>query len=248
MSARLLFISDLHLQESRPDISAALMRFLADNHGRCESLYILGDLFEVWLGDDAGNSLTEQVAAALQAMADSGTRVYLMHGNRDFLIGEDYARACGARLLADPTVIDTPIGPVLLSHGDALCTDDVEYQAFRAQVRDPAWQQAFLARSVPERIAFASQAREQSRQATATKTDAIMDVNQAAVSELMSRFHQTRLLHGHTHRPAQHALKIPGQQQPGWRLVLGDWDRLGWFGEITASGVALHNFALQPDS
>lgn len=246
MSQRLLFISDLHLQDSRPDISTALLDFLTRNHGRCDALYILGDLFEVWLGDDAGNALSEQVAAALQAFAAGGTAVYLMHGNRDFLIGRDFAAACGAQLLPDPSVIETPIGPVLLSHGDALCIDDVEYQAFRSQVRDPAWQQAFLARSVPERIAFASQAREQSKQATAAKTDEIMDVNQTAVTELMTSHRQTRLLHGHTHRPAQHELTLPGQQEPGWRLVLGDWDKLGWFAEITAAGVALHNFPLAP--
>ena len=185
MPERLLFISDLHLEDARPDITDALLRFLAEQTGQCRALYILGDLFEVWIGDDAWDPLAQRVAAALWAFAEAGAQVFLMHGNRDFLLGDEFASACGGRLLPDPSVIDTPLGPLLLSHGDALCTDDVDYQKFRRQVRDPAWQQAFLARGISERRAFADQARQQSKQATADKAAGIMDVNQDAVCDFL---------------------------------------------------------------
>lgn len=248
MSERLLFISDLHLEAARPDITSALLNFLADNTGRCSALYILGDLFEVWIGDDAWDDPAPRVAAALKAFSENGSKVYLMHGNRDFLMGSTFAEACAAELLPDPTVIDTSAGPVLLSHGDALCTDDVEYQAFRQQVRNPQWQQAFLARGLSERRAFAAQAREQSKAATAGKAAGIMDVNQQALQEFMQQEQQYQLLHGHTHRPAQHPLEfqqpIQGQKQ-GWRLVLGDWDKSLWYAEISAGELRLEQRTFQ---
>ncbi|MEX2469360.1 MAG: UDP-2,3-diacylglucosamine diphosphatase [Pseudohongiellaceae bacterium] len=247
MSERLLFISDLHLDAGREDITRTLLDFLNRETGHCTALYILGDLFEVWLGDDARDDIAHRVAAALAAFATAGAAVYLMHGNRDFLLGDDYARACGATLLPDPHVIATPVGEVLLSHGDALCTDDTEYQRFRAQVRDPQWQQTFLARGISERRAFAEQARQQSREATAGKSMDIMDVNAKAVERLLRETGQTRLLHGHTHRPASHDLTfdspIAGATE-GWRLVLGDWHRQGWYGEIGDDGVRLERFPL----
>jgi UDP-2,3-diacylglucosamine hydrolase len=247
VAERLLFISDLHLQESRPDISAALFRFLERNTGRCDALYILGDLFEVWIGDDAWDSLAQRVAAALKAFSENGARIYLMHGNRDFLMGSDFASACGAELLADPTVIRSSAGSIILSHGDALCVDDQDYQAFRQQVRDPRWQAAFLARSLSERRAFAEQARQQSKQATAGKDMGIMDVNNDAVSELLQAQQQSRLLHGHTHRPARHSIRldpaIAGESE-GWRLVLGDWDNKLWYAEINDGEITLNEQAL----
>lgn len=242
MSERLLFISDLHLQTSRPELTQGLLDFLGRESGRCQALYILGDLFEVWLGDDAADALAQEVASALRDFAAAGSQVYLMHGNRDFLLGDAWAQSAGAELLPDPVVIDTPIGEVLLSHGDSLCTDDVDYQQFRKQVRDPAWQSAFLAKSVPERIEFARQAREQSKEATADKAMAIMDVNQQAVVELMSAHQQSRLIHGHTHRPDEHALTVAGN--PAWRLVLGDWGKQGWVAHISEAGVNLSSFDL----
>jgi UDP-2,3-diacylglucosamine hydrolase len=247
VSERLLFISDLHLQETRPDITEALLRFLNEQTGQCQALYILGDLFEMWIGDDAWEPLAQRVAAALKAFADAGARVYLMHGNRDFLIGDQFAAACGAELLPDPSVIDSALGPLLISHGDALCTDDVDYQNFRRQVRDPAWQQAFLARGLSERRAFAEQARQQSRQATAGKDAGIMDVNQDAVHRCLATHQQCRLLHGHTHRPDFHeiALSEPIQgQTKAWRLVLGDWDRQAWFADLDNNGVELKRMPL----
>ncbi len=249
MSNRLLFISDLHLEDSRPDITEGLLKFLEHESGRCSALYILGDLFEVWLGDDADDALARRIAAALSAFAAAGSAVYLMHGNRDFLLGEDYAARCGATLLADPFLLESELGPVLLSHGDALCTDDVDYQAFRAQVRNPAWQQQFLAQPLAARRAFAEQARAQSRTATAQKTMDIMDVNQTAVRELMQANGVQRLLHGHTHRPAKHSLDAEnpadiGNSDSAWRLVLGDWNQSGWYAEISATGVKLESFPL----
>lgn len=249
MPDRLLFISDLHLEDSRPDITDALLRFLAGQTGQCQALYILGDLFEVWIGDDAWDPLAQRVAAALRAFTEAGAQVYLMHGNRDFLLGEDFASACGARLLPDPSVIDTPLGPLLLSHGDALCTDDVDYQNFRRQVRDPAWQQAFLAQGISERRAFADQARQQSKQATADKDAGIMDVNQDAVQDFLLSHQQCRLLHGHTHRPDFHEIALPEPvqgQTDAWRLVLGDWDRQAWFADLDANGVELKRLPLTP--
>lgn len=242
MSDRLLFISDLHLQTSRPELTRGLLDFLGRESGRCQALYILGDLFEVWLGDDAADALAQEVATALRDFVAAGSQVYLMHGNRDFLLGAAYAQSAGAELLPDPVVISTPIGEVLLAHGDSLCTDDVDYQQFRAQVRNPAWQTAFLAKSVPERIEFARQAREQSKEATADKAMAIMDVNQQAVVELMSAHQQSRLIHGHTHRPDEHALTVDGNS--AWRLVLGDWGKQGWVAEISDAGVNLSSFDL----
>ena len=244
MSARQLFISDLHLEASRPDITAGLLQFLRRESGRCSALYILGDLFEVWLGDDAADELAQQVSEALESFAGAGADVYIMHGNRDFLLGNDFAESCAARLLPDPTVIATDLGPVILSHGDSLCTDDVEYQAFRSQVRNPGWQAHFLAQPLADRIAFAEQARAQSRNATASKSAEIMDVNSEAVQELLRNQGQPRLLHGHTHRPAKHSLQKSGDGQESWRLVLGDWDKQGWFAEIQGESATLHSFPL----
>jgi len=247
LSGRLLFISDLHLDASREDITRTLLDFLNRETGRCAALYILGDLFEAWLGDDAADGIGRRVAAALSAFADAGADVYLMHGNRDFLLGHGFARACGATLLPDPKVIATPVGEVLLSHGDALCTDDTDYQRLRAQVRDPAWQRQFLARGLSERRAFADEARRQSREATAGKSMEIMDVNPGAVERLLRETGQTRLLHGHTHRPARHELAFDpplADAHTGWRLVLGDWHSQGWFAEISDAGVRLERFPL----
>lgn len=247
MSRRQLFISDLHLQASRPDITLGLTRFLEAQRGNCDELYILGDLFEAWLGDDAMDALAARVAGALSDFAAAGADVYLMHGNRDFLLGERFAAACGATLLPDPSLIDTPIGSLLISHGDALCTDDVDYQRFRTVVRQEAWQKEFLARPLEARIAFAREARQKSREATAGKAEEIMDVNADAVQALLTTQQQSRLLHGHTHRPAMHEFQPDedlDEASGGWRLVLGDWDRQGWYAEITADGPRLEHFPL----
>jgi len=216
-----LFISDLHLDDSRPRIVELFEQFLRTDARSAKDLYILGDLFESWIGDDDDSALAARVADDLRACADAGTRIHFMHGNRDFLVGADYAQRAGMTLLEDPTVIELNGEPTLLMHGDTLCTDDVEYQKFRSLVRDPAWQAQFLARPLAERRAFAAQARGESRRQTKQKPAEIMDVNPAAVESAMRARGVRRLLHGHTHRPATHQLLLDGAQAE--RLVLGDW-------------------------
>ncbi len=244
----LLFISDLHLETGRPDITRALLDFLARRAGRCRALYILGDLFEVWIGDDEPSALADQVAAALRAFADAGAAVRLMRGNRDFLLGEDFARRCGARMLEEPHLLETAAGRVLLLHGDSLCVDDADYMAFREMVRDPAWQADFLARPLPERRRFAERARAESRERSAGKDAAIMDVNAAAVLGLIGESGCARLIHGHTHRPAVHDIDL---ERPvdgavrATRLVLGDWDRQGWCAELDGADLSLRRFPLE---
>ena len=247
MKPPILFISDLHLQESRPDITAGLLHFLADHAGQCQTLFILGDLFEVWLGDDESTALSRQVAAALRRFQQQGSSLYLLHGNRDFLLGPDYAEQCGAELIEEPHVLRTADGNHLLVHGDSLCTDDVDYMQFRASVRNQQWQQEFLARPLAARREFARQAREQSRAATAGKAMTIMDVNQDAVLKLLRDQQLSSLIHGHTHRPAIHQLvldpPIAGHTRAS-RLVLGDWDQSGWYARLTDTQLTLHSFPL----
>jgi UDP-2,3-diacylglucosamine hydrolase len=216
-----VFISDLHLDAERPHIVDLYTRFLAEQARHADALYILGDLFESWIGDDDDTLLATRVAHALCGLSDSGVPVYFMHGNRDFLLGADYVQRCGLTLLEDPALIDLGGERTLLMHGDTLCTDDVEYQKFRTLVRNPAWQQSFLAKPLAERRAFAAQARGESRKQTAMKPAEIMDVNQGAVESTMRQHGVRRLIHGHTHRPATHQFDLGGKAAE--RIVLGDW-------------------------
>ncbi|MDP6653013.1 MAG: UDP-2,3-diacylglucosamine diphosphatase [Gammaproteobacteria bacterium] len=246
MPGRILFISDLHLEESRPNITAALLQFLASNQGSCSALYILGDLFDVWIGDDEQSELITEISGALRAFADTGPSVHILHGNRDFLIGEAFASTCGAQLIFEPFLLDTDAGTIVLLHGDSLCIDDVDYMQFRETVRHGSWQQEFLAKSLEERRAFAEQARQQSQQATAQKDAAIMDVNAEAVLQLCRETRQSILIHGHTHRPAVHKLHFDDPVNGcgvGTRVVLGAWDTQGWYGEISGTGIQLHTLA-----
>lgn len=243
LSSRQLFISDLHLETARPDITRTLLQFLLDQQGACTDLFILGDLFEVWIGDDDPSPLAETVATALHQFSAAGAKVHLMHGNRDFLLGADYARRCGADLIQEPYLLATASSPVLLLHGDILCRDDADYQQFRLLVRAPAWQQEFLARSLVERREFADQARQQSRSATASKAMDIMDVNPQAVEELLQSKGQLKLLHGHTHRPAIHQLDLANGEQ-ATRIVLGSWEQQAWYASSDDSGIQLHHFPL----
>jgi len=208
----------------------------------CDALYILGDLFESWIGDDDATPLSDEIAQALSNFQQSGADIYLMHGNRDFLLGNEYASRCGARIIPDSTTIDTPIGSALVLHGDDLCIDDVEYMQFRDLVRQDAWQQDFLSKALGERRAFAEQARQQSQQATAAKDNAIMDVNLTAVEQRLQESQQSLMIHGHTHRPHIHELAI-GETRAR-RVVLGDWDQNGWYVEIDAQGLRLEKFSL----
>ena len=216
-----LFISDLHLEAKRPEIGAQFLAFLAGPARHAEALYILGDLFEAWLGDDDPNPYYDQMKSAIRELADNGVPVYFMHGNRDFMIGDAFAAAAGVTLLSDPHAIELHGRKVLLSHGDALCTDDVEYQKVRAMTRDPEWQAMMMARTIDERIAFAVQAREQSMARHVTMDAEIADVNREAVLKTIRDHGVDILLHGHTHRPAVHPLEVEGRLAQ--RIVLGDW-------------------------
>lgn len=242
-----LFISDLHLEAGRPDITRALLGFLTRHAGRCRALYILGDLFELWIGDDEPSALADEVASALRAFAGAGAAVRLMRGNRDFLLGEDFARRCGGLLLDEPHLLETGAGRALLLHGDSLCVDDADYMAFRGMVRDPVWQADFLARPLPERRRIAGRARAESRERTAGKDEAIMDVNPSAVLELIGESGCARLIHGHTHRPAVHDIELDRPVDGAaraTRLVLGDWDRQGWYAELDGAALSLRRFPL----
>ena len=216
-----LFISDLHLDESRPEIVDVFERFLAEEARGAKALYILGDLFESWIGDDDDSPMADRVARALRALSDSGVPIYFMRGNRDFVLGKDFARKAGMTILDDPTVIDLDGKPVLLMHGDTLCTDDVAYQKFRRIMHNRWFQRVALALPLSMRRRIAGRLRGQSQKHIARKTEAIMDVNQSAVEAAM-RAHGVRLMiHGHTHRPATHRFDVDGQTAE--RVVLGDW-------------------------
>lgn len=220
-----LFIADLHLDESRPDIVQLFVRFLREEAARAAALYILGDLFETWIGDDAPNAAGDAAAAGLAELRRQGVPCFYIHGNRDFLLGDAWARRAGLSLLPDPSLIAIEGKPVLLMHGDRLCTDDVAYQTFRARSHTPAWQHEFLARSLAERKAIAAGARAESRRHTATVDERITDVNPEAVSAALRAQGARLLIHGHTHRPADHAIRVDGE--PARRIVLGDWYEQG---------------------
>ncbi len=232
-----LFISDLHLSEQRPAIGEAFIGFLEGEAREAEALYILGDLFEAWLGDDMVLPAYAQAIEAMHRLADAGVPLYVMHGNRDFLLGEAFTAMSGATLLAEPHVVDLYGTPTLLLHGDTLCTDDVEYQRFRAMVRNPDWQADVLAKSPEERLALARQFREMSMAEMAGKSEAIMDVNPEAVKSAFREAGVRQLIHGHTHRPAIHDLELDGQ--PARRIVLGDWYAQGSVLECDPEGCRL---------
>ncbi|MEW6354278.1 MAG: UDP-2,3-diacylglucosamine diphosphatase [Pseudomonadota bacterium] len=232
-----LFISDLHLCPERPEITKLFLEFLRADARRCDALYILGDLFEAWLGDDDNNAENAAILSGLRALTEHGAPVYIMHGNRDFLIGADFSAMTGCHLLPDPSVIDLYGRATLLTHGDALCTQDVEYQKVRAQVRNPAWQQVFLELPLAKRAELAREYRQKSREKTRAKPEYIMDVHQSAVEQIMREHGVTRLIHGHTHRPAVHDFYLDAR--PAQRIVLGDWYEQGSVLRCGASGCEL---------
>ncbi|SEQ70417.1 UDP-2,3-diacylglucosamine hydrolase [Amphritea atlantica] len=236
---RTLFISDLHLHSGRPDLTRALLHFLATTAKECDQLYILGDLFEAWIGDDFIPDDLQPVVDALNTLSRSGCEIFFQHGNRDFLIGSRFEELTGVQILDDSEVIQLASGPALLMHGDQLCTDDHAYQALRQQLRNPQWQQAVLTKSVEERLEMAKQLRMASETQTADKSTEIMDVNQQAVLAAMAESNCDLLIHGHTHRPAVHSLE--GGKR---RIVLGDWDKSGWYLEASKQGEKLIVFDL----
>jgi len=220
-----LFISDLHLEANQPEIGTQFLSFLAGEARGAEALYVLGDLFEVWLGDDDPNPYYGEMKSALRKLIDTGVPVYFMHGNRDFTIGADFAAETGITLPDDPTVVDLYGDQVLLCHGDALCTDDVQYQQIRAMTRKPEWQAMMLAKSIEERIAFAVEARKESMERGESLSDEIMDVNQESVAAALQEYGVAVMLHGHTHRPAVHSVDLGDRKAT--RIVLGDWYEQG---------------------
>ncbi len=229
-----VFISDLHLCPTRPAINEIFFDFLQGPAAQAEALYILGDLFEYWAGDDDDDPFNASVIVGLRALADRGISLYLMHGNRDFLIGERFIAASGAKLLRDPTLTDLYGTPTLLMHGDTLCTDDVDYQRFRTQVRSPVFQQAFLARPLAARKQKISKLRAQSEASKQTKAEEIMDVTPAAVETALRAHGYPRLIHGHTHRPARHEHVVDGRRCERW--VLADWYQRGSYLRCDAAG------------
>lgn len=231
-----LFISDLHLCDFRPHITQAFIAFLENTAAKAQALYILGDLFEYWAGDDAIAVDTHQATIhALKKLATSGVQVFFMHGNRDFLIDVGFASATDIKLLPDPSLITLYGKLVLLSHGDELCTDDVAYQQFRSEVRSATWKNQFLSKPLSDRVAYIEQLRTQSEQAKFTKSMQIMDVNLAAVDSLLREYEYPPLfIHGHTHRPNNHLHQIDGNACERW--VLGDWYEQGSYLKLDANG------------
>lgn len=230
-----LFISDLHLAPERPQITEQFLHFTRSTAAGANALYILGDLFEYWVGDDdLGDPLNGMVSSALSALVAAGTAVFLMRGNRDVLLGSDFATRCRATLLDDPVLVNLYGTPTLLSHGDALCTDDVDYQRFRLYARDPGNQQKFLAQSLEARREQMRGMRAQSETSKQQKTEAIMDVAPAAVEALLRQHGYPRLIHGHTHRPARHSHAVDGQACERW--VLNDWYDSGGYLRCDAAG------------
>ncbi|HET9836165.1 MAG TPA: UDP-2,3-diacylglucosamine diphosphatase [Rhodanobacteraceae bacterium] len=232
-----LFISDLHLDESRPHIVDLLERFLKNEARHADALYILGDLFEAYIGDDDDAPLPARVSVNLKALSVAGVPVHFIAGNRDFLLGDNYARRAGMTIFDDGTVVDLYGTPTLLMHGDTLCTDDAAYFAFRKQVRDPVWQRQFLSQPLAARRAFAQQARNASREHTSQAAMAIMDVNPHAVDTALRDARVARMVHGHTHRPAIHDFALDGA--PAQRIVLGDWYEQGSVLRLDADAVEL---------
>ncbi len=236
-----LLISDLHLTEERPEANERFIGFIEDRARAAEALYILGDFFEYWIGDDdLGEPFNAVIAGLLADLTRRGVPVSLMHGNRDFLIGERFCAATGARLLEDPSLVEIAGVKTLLMHGDTLCTDDVEYQAWRRKARDPAFQAQFLARTLPERRQAIMGMREKSKQVVQEKAAEIMDVSEEAVRQALRRHGVRRLIHGHTHRPGRHALEVDGERCERW--VLPDWYGRGGYVEVGSGGPRLVRF------
>ena len=237
-----IFISDLHLCSARPAINQTFVDFLRGPAAQAEALYILGDLFEYWAGDDDDDPFNASILTALREFSGCGVALYLMHGNRDFLIGEVCAKKAGANLMEDPSLIELYGTPTLLMHGDTLCTDDVRYQKFRAEVRTSQWRNNFLAQPLATRRQIIAGLRADSTKDKKLKTEAIMDVTADAVETELRSHGYPRLIHGHTHRPALHRHVVDGHRCERW--VLADWYAAGSYLRCDAQGCRLVNLAL----
>ncbi|PHN25249.1 UDP-2,3-diacylglucosamine diphosphatase [Pseudomonas sp. ICMP 561] len=241
----ILLISDLHLQEERPDITRAFLDLIAGRARDAQALYILGDFFEVWIGDDAMSPFQRSICQALRELSDSGIQIFLMHGNRDFMIGRAFCKAAGCTLLPDPSVVQLNGEPVLLMHGDSLCTRDEGYIRMRRYLRNPLT--LFVLRNLPKstRYKLARKLRNESRSQTRMKANDIVDVTPEEVPNVMQQFDVRTLIHGHTHRPAIHKLQIG--DQAARRIVLGDWDKQGWAVQVDEQGFQLGAFDFVPE-
>ena len=236
-----LFVSDLHLTAERPEANERFFAFMAGKARAAAALYVLGDLFEVWIGDDGvADEFNRSVVGAFSALVKSGTPLYLMHGNRDFLLGKRFCAATGGTLLEDPAVVDVDGTPTLLMHGDTLCTDDVDYQRWRRKARNRFLQAIFLLLSLERRRKISVKGREKSRQVVAAKTAEIMDVNDGAVREAFRKHGVARMIHGHTHRPGHHELEVDGLKRERW--VLPDWYGPGGYLQIDRGTPTLVRF------
>jgi len=233
-----LFISDLHLSQERPQINQLFLTFLQQHAAKAEALYILGDLFEVWLGDDMILPDYQPAIQQIKSLVDQGTPVYIMYGNRDFLMRDPFEKLSGARIIHEPHIIDLYGTKTLLLHGDTLCTDDLDYQKLRAMVRNPQWQDTVLAKTPEERMALAKQFREMSKTETAQKDNDIMDVNQTAIEQTMRDNDVLNLIHGHTHRPNTHQFSL--DDQSARRVVLADWFKTGSYLSVDENGYQTH--------
>jgi len=240
----ILLISDLHLEEQRPDITRAFLALLDGRARAAESLYILGDFFEAWIGDDAMSPFQLSICNALRALSDSGTQVFLMHGNRDFMIGKAFCKAAGCTLLKDPSVVQLNGEPVLLMHGDSLCTRDEAYMRMRRYLRNPLT--LWVLRHLPlgTRHKLARKLRNESRAQTSMKANDIVDVTPEEIPRIMAQYGVRTLIHGHTHRPAIHKLLVGNDAAK--RIVLGDWDRQGWALQVDEQGFQLAAFDFVP--
>ena len=245
MSQQALFISDLHLSAERPETSEQFFRFLEDEAARAQALYVLGDLFEYWAGDDelkdaAGDPLAAEVASGFKALSKEGVKIWIMHGNRDFLVGKEFLAASGARFLEDPSVIKVGGKRVALLHGDTLCTDDHDYQAWRRIARSAEWQRDFLSKNLLERKKTVQGLREKSKEVIAAKPADIMDVNQEAVRDVFRQLKLRHMIHGHTHRSARHEHEVDGTLCERW--VLPDWYGRGGYLVLDDVGPRLVSF------
>ena len=235
----ILFVSDLHLSPERPEVTRAFLRFLEDQTNSTEALFILGDLFEAWIGDDDNCPAGADVQKAFKQLTDKGVALFIQHGNRDFFLGKRFMQATGATLLADEHLVEYDDQTVLVMHGDTLCTDDVDYIRFRQKVRHPITKFCLQLLPLKYRQKLASNMRAKSKAANANKPSEIMDVNSVAVDRVMSKHQVKTLIHGHTHRPNRH------QHKQGERIVLGDWHDKGWYVKWDTSDLQLKHFDIE---